>query len=408
MNLGVTIKHEVTVKQVDYHYIVENIERIAALTNEAFIGNHKITRDAYDRTEQKYRQEFTDLFISYTSDSMKKIDKNRGMFFVAEIGQQIVGISVGCDYGKDVLSEQFIERVSRSESRFKDTMAGWWDLMEKYKGTPPGRIYHQATMAIDPAYAGKGIGAIFCELTKKRLIEMRYDGYAVETSSESSDRLAEKMKNKFQVIDIDSNEAGLTLRLHLQSNENSEKIHQWFLSKKKVAGQVAEKETHIPAIKAKGRITVTQDRIIVRAFQNLPKEDTEKIRKEIIDIVRKKKLISEEELRAITGETPNEEARREGRYKLLWDGGWAYHWLVLSGQDQAEFVSEYFSEALERARSQDPDDQEIGLVGSSCRSLLSELLNDADEEKTRALRAQQELIKQQASELWKARKAFHS
>ncbi len=239
---------DVIVKQVEYDYITQNIEKIAALTNEAFIGNHKITREAYNRTEEKYRKQFQDLLWSYTIDSIEQIHKHQGMFFVAEDNQKIIGISIGCPYGKSALSEQFIQNVFKSECCFKEVMAGWWNLMAKYEGTPPGEIYHQATMAIDPTYAGKGIGAKICALTAKTIIERGYDGYAVETSSESADQLAEKMKKAFQVFDLDSNGKGLTFRLHLQPNENSEKIHQWFLNKKQIAFQSVAKEIDVQEI----------------------------------------------------------------------------------------------------------------------------------------------------------------
>lgn len=224
----------ITVKQVDYQYIQQNLERITVITTEAFLKNHKITKDAFDRTSEKHRQTFVDLFNLQTKDMMEQIHKHGGLFFVAEENKKIIGVSLGRPYGKSALSEECLRSVVKSECCLKEVMQGWWNLMQKFEGTPPGKIYHQAFMVVDPAYAGKGVGAMISALTAKRIVELGFDGYAVETSSESADALAEKMKKTFNVIDVDSNGAGLTFRLHLQPNEQAKKIHQWFLDKKEV------------------------------------------------------------------------------------------------------------------------------------------------------------------------------
>ncbi len=238
------------IKEVDYGYIEQNITRITELTTTAFLENHKITQDAFQKTNGDHRSKFIDILNAYTPDTMTQVQQHGGMYFVAESYSKIVGISIGRPYGKSALSDKFIQNVFDSKCCFKEVMKGWWDLMEKYQGKPPGKIYHQATMAIDPDYAGKGIGAKICALTAKRILEMGYDGYATETSSNSADQLAEKMKKNFKVIDLDSNGAGLTLRLHLQPNALSETIHQWFLAKNDV--QAVAKDIDVRQISTVG------------------------------------------------------------------------------------------------------------------------------------------------------------
>src|SRR5205814_9395550 len=109
---------------------------------------------AYNRTGQEHRGAFIDLLNDYTPDSMAQIQKHQGIFIVAEMSGKVVGISVGCPYGKSALSEKYIQRVYESKSQFKEVMANWWNVMAKFEGTPPGKVYHQATMAIDPEFAG--------------------------------------------------------------------------------------------------------------------------------------------------------------------------------------------------------------------------------------------------------------
>jgi len=228
------------IKEVNYVFVQQYIHSITELTAKAFLNNHKITREAFQRTKEAHREKFIAVLDAYTSDSMAQVNRHGGAYFVAEADDKIVGISIGCPYGKSVLSDAFIQMVFQSDCCFKEVMAGWWSLMEKYEGTPPGKVYHQATMAIDPEYAGKGIGEKICALTAQHLIEKGYDGYAVETSSESADLLALKMKKGFTVIDLDSNGAGLTFRLHLRPNAASETIHQWFLEKREAKGIAQE------------------------------------------------------------------------------------------------------------------------------------------------------------------------
>ncbi|MCE5318480.1 MAG: alpha/beta hydrolase [Parachlamydia sp.] len=221
-----------TIKQVDYQYIVQNINAIIKLKTEAFLRNHKITRDAYEKTDKKHQPRFIDLLNASTQDSMEQIHRHEGLFFAAEADGKVVGISIGCPYGKSALSHSYVESVYKSDCCFKEVMSGWWNLMAKYAGTPPGKIFHQATMAIDPTYAGKGIGAKIAALTMQRIRELGYDGYAVETSSDSADQLADKLKKEFKVVDLDTNGKGLTFRLHLHPQGKFEEIHRWFLSKK--------------------------------------------------------------------------------------------------------------------------------------------------------------------------------
>ncbi len=208
--------YDYTVKEVSYAFVRQNLQLLINLTTDSFKSNHKITCNAYKRTEEKYRENFIDLLNKYTVDTIEQCQKNDGMFFVAEANEKIVGLSIGYPYERKGLSDDYINSVFQSQCCFKDVMKSWWDLMGKYEGTPPGKIFHQGTMVIAREYAGKGIGAKLCALTARRIIEKGYDGYAVETSSESADLLAEKMKHSFSVIDLESNGAGLTFRLHLR------------------------------------------------------------------------------------------------------------------------------------------------------------------------------------------------
>lgn len=111
-------------------------------------------------------------------------------------------------------------------------MTGWWNLMQKYEGEVPGKLYHQGMMAVDPDFAGSGIGAKIAALTEKKLAEAGYDGVAVETSSKSADQLVKKLRQDFSVYDVDTSDTGLTLRLHLRQTEMASKIYDWFLAKK--------------------------------------------------------------------------------------------------------------------------------------------------------------------------------
>lgn len=77
-----------------------------------------------------------------TEDMIEQCYINGGKFFVAEVNQKIIGISIRSPYGKNVMSEAFAQSVFQSKCCFKDVMTGWWDLMGKYEGTPqPGKIF---------------------------------------------------------------------------------------------------------------------------------------------------------------------------------------------------------------------------------------------------------------------------
>ena len=238
--------NDITIREVDYHFCKAHMQTIIPLVTAAFIGNHKITKAAYNNTAEIYKEKFIDLLNKSTEDMIEQCRKNQGMFFVAESQQNIIGFSMGSPYGKKGMSDEFVQNVFQSQCSFKEVMKGWWDLMGKYEGTPPGKIFHQGPMAIAPECAGRGIGAQLCALTAKRILDTGYDGFAVETSSESADFLAEKMKKRFKVIDVDSNGAGLTFRLHLHQNSMVERINQWFLAKKEI--QATPKEINVKEI----------------------------------------------------------------------------------------------------------------------------------------------------------------
>lgn len=240
----------ITIKEVEYPYVMQNIERILEFSTDAFLKNHKITQEAYLKTEERFRHTFKFLLQESTADMIDQIHKHKGLFFVAEMDNKIVAISLGYPYGKRGLSEEFMQTVFKSRCHFKDVMGGWWNLMEKYAGTPPGKVFHQAMMAIDPELAGQGIGAKICALTAQKINEKGYDGYAVETSSESTDMLAEKLSRQFKVHDIETSEAGLTFRLHLRPTGQSDAIHQWYLDKKRV--QASNKEINVAEISTSG------------------------------------------------------------------------------------------------------------------------------------------------------------
>lgn len=136
----------ITVKQVDYHYIVQNLDTITKLKTDAFMRHHKITRDAYEKTDKQHQLKFIERLNMSTRDTIEQIHHHDGLFFVAEDDGKVVGISIGRPYGQSALSKAFMESVYKSECCFKDVMTGWWNLMAKYQGNPPGKIFHQAVI----------------------------------------------------------------------------------------------------------------------------------------------------------------------------------------------------------------------------------------------------------------------
>lgn len=51
--------YDYTVREVDYNFFKANLHSVVA--TEAFMNNHKITQNAYDKTKQKYKSKFIEF-----------------------------------------------------------------------------------------------------------------------------------------------------------------------------------------------------------------------------------------------------------------------------------------------------------------------------------------------------------